>query len=396
LLLVHRNGVQIEGIQMNNLPLHKRGKTLFNRLSEFKTLTILAGFCIVITLVLLAIFRAKALGSNELLSVEPPVFNLGTIFQAQTISREFSLSNRSEQAIRIVAVKSTCSCTIVRNEVDEVIGKVILPGGHLMIPVDYSVRERKGPVSSFVSIFFGVTNDMQHLFEVQAHMEGVALPEFTLKPDTIDFGDLKPGEQCSKTVTFLPGQEKNLKISDPVSAVEAFRVSLQQKKEDLPEASWVAVITFKAPTNVIHQETLSEIVRFKTSSERVPQASIYVVGNVIPDVEITPTMIIVPSSGLVKGGQNELIIHTSQLSRIEHLISKGLNTSLDIQTSNNPATMDGWDKIHHLRIPNTLLAQAIGVDVELEVHSGADRIEARSVFVPIKSLYSPTKNEKNN
>jgi len=266
--------------------------------------------------------------------------------------------------------------------------EVIPPGGHLTIPVDYEVGEGTGPLSSLISIYVAATNAIEHLYEVQAHLKGTALPEFTTEPAMIDFGSLKPGEQSSKTVTFLPQNAKNLRISDPVSRVPEFQACMQQKKTDSSDAPSTAVITFHAPTNASRQETLSEVVRFKTSSKRVPTASIHVVGKIVPDVEIIPNMVVVPSSGLAEGGQTELTVRTSELSRVMHLTRKVRNASLDIQSSNNLATADARSKTHHLRIPNALLTQAIGVSVELEVHGGADRIEARSVFVPIKCLSS--------
>jgi len=189
-------------------------------------------------------------------------------------------------------------------------------------------------------------------------------------------------------VTFRAENARNLKVSDPVSSVQEFRVCMQQNKLDSSNVPLTAVITFKAPKNATRQETISEFVQFKTSSERVPKASIYVVGRIVPDVEIIPNMIIVPSSGLSDGGQVELTIRTGEPSHITNLTRKYLNTSLDIQSSNNLAAAAVWNKTHHLRIPNALLAQALGLNVKLEVHDGADRIEVRSVFIPIKSLYS--------
>jgi hypothetical protein len=350
-----------------------------------KVLTIVTGVGVLFMLILWQKSHTKALTVSDIVVVDPPVFDFGTVFQAQTISHSFSLFNRSDLVVCVVGIKTTCSCTAVG---DEVVGKIILPGKHLAIPVDYTVGDRKGPLSSFVSIFVIATNAIKDLYEVQAHMEGTALPEFTVEPDSVDFGSLKPGDQSSKIVTFRAGNAMNLKISDPVSNVQEFQVSMQQNKSNLSDVPPTAVITFQAPTNATRQETISEVVQFKTSSERVPKASIYVVGRIVPDVEIIPNMIIVPSSGLSEGGQVELTIRTGEPSHVLNLTRKYSNTSLDIQSSNNLTTADAWNKIHHLRIPNALLVQALGVGVELEVHDGADRIEARSVFVPIKSLYS--------
>lgn len=328
----------------------------------------------------------KTLNVVEIAAINPPIFDFGTVLQAQTISHSFALVNQSDRELCVVAIKPSCTCTVVR---DEALGKTIPPGGHLTIPVDFAVGERQGSVSSFVSIFVAATNAMKNLYEVQAHMQGNALPEFTIEPDAINFGSLKPGEQVSKTVAFMPGNAKNLEISDPVSTVKEFQVSLQKPPPNQSHSPWIAVITFRTPTNTIRQETLSDVMQFKTSSERVPKASLYVVARIIPDMEIIPDMIIVPSSGLSEGGQTELTVRTSEPSRVMHLTMKDQNASLDIQSSNNLATSDIWNKIHHLKIPNALLTQAIGVGVELEVHDGADRIEARSAFVPIKSLYLP-------
>lgn len=347
-------------------------------------LTICAGFGIITILAMWAMLRTNTPETARIVGIYPPVFDFGTVFQAQTINHQFSLSNLSEDVLCVVGIKTTCSCTVV--VADSLVGKTIPPRGALTIPVDYAVGEREGLVSSFVSVFVAATNAMDHLYQLQAQMRGNVLPEFVIVPASLDFGSLNPGEQFTQTVTFLPRDARNLKIFDPVSTVEAFRVVLQGKTSDSYDAPTTAAITFKAPTNATRQETLSADVQFATSSARIPKASIYVIGKVIPDVEILPSMVIVPSSGLDKSSYTELTIHTRRPSRVVHMTGQEPNTSPKGELFNDSATVDAWNKTHYLRVPNRSLEKALGVSVELNVHDGPDRIEARSVFVPIKSL----------
>jgi hypothetical protein len=323
--------------------------------------------------------------AHDIVSIIPPAFNFGTVLQSETIRHDFSLFNRSGKLLSVFAVRSDCACTVVHGEL---LGKTVRPGGILKFPVEYSVGDKKGFVSGNVSLFVCATNATDHLYEVQAHLEGYVLPEFVVEPDSLDFGTLKPGEQSSKTVTFLPQNARNLEISDPVSTVEAFQVSLSRTNPTLSQPPWTATITFRAPPSATRRETLSELVRFKTSSQRVPKACLYVVGRVSPDVEIIPDTIILPSSGLCPDAQTELTIRTRQPSRVTRPTTQDLSVPSITEVSNGAPMPSAWNAIHCLRIPNTLLAQSDGVILELQVHNGADRMEARSVFVPIKRLRS--------
>jgi hypothetical protein len=321
----------------------------------------------------------------EIVALYPEVYDFGTVFQAETLSYPFSLSNQSAAVLRVIRIETTCSCSTIA---ETLVGRTIPPRGSLTIPVEYAVGDREGPVSSFVSIFVAATNSMNHIYELQAHMKGTALPEFVIEPPMLDFGSLKPGERSAKTITFLPKQAKTLKIFPTAPIVNAFSISVQQTKSDHNYAPSTAVITFQAPTNAIQLQTLSADVDFATSSTRRPNASIYVVGRVVPDVQINPSMIIVPSPGLNNGECTELTLRTSQSSRVVRLgcTSEATHAPASIGASNHSPPLGTWNTLHHLRIPNSSLTKAIGVGVELEVHSAADRIEARSVYVPMKSL----------
>jgi Protein of unknown function (DUF1573) len=325
------------------------------------------------------------LKARDIVSIIPPAFNFGTVLQSQTIRHDFGLFNKGRQVLSVFAVGSDCACTVVR---DGLLGKTVRPGGILKFPVEYSVGDKKGFVSGTVSLFLCATNATDHLYEVRAHMEGYVLPEFVVEPNSLDFGTLKPGEQSSKTVTFLPQNARNLAILAPVSAVEAFQVSLSRTNPTLSQPTWTATITFRAPPNATRREMLSEVVRFKTSSQRAPEACVYVVGRVSPDVEIIPDTIILPSLGLCPDAQMELTIRTDQPSRVTRLTAQALTAPSITEGTNGVPVPSGWNGIHCLRIPNTLLAQSDGVNVELQVRNGADRMGARSVFVPIKRLRS--------
>ena len=50
----------------------------------------------------------------QIAALYPEVYDFGTVFQAETISHRFSLSNQSDRVLCVVAIKTSCSCRTCR------------------------------------------------------------------------------------------------------------------------------------------------------------------------------------------------------------------------------------------------------------------------------------------
>src|ERR1041385_3974615 len=152
---------------------------------------------------LLNVDRVRSGEKNEVpISFDHLVFNFGTILQTGQTQHEFRLINHSDASLRIVGLRTTCSCTTTA---EDLIGKRIKPHEAIRIPVTYDAGYRDGHVSSSVKVIVeGITNQ----YELEAVLEGEVCADFQLVPDDVDFGALKPGTEAVRTILCY---RKNMK-----------------------------------------------------------------------------------------------------------------------------------------------------------------------------------------
>ncbi|MBU6427362.1 DUF1573 domain-containing protein [Patescibacteria group bacterium] len=74
------------------------------------------------------------------ISFDPPSADLGVILQAQTLRRVFRLVNSSTNQVRLLGLRPSCGCTVVKEELR---GAVIPPYGSLGVPVEFHSEFRQ-------------------------------------------------------------------------------------------------------------------------------------------------------------------------------------------------------------------------------------------------------------
>ena len=65
------------------------------------------------------VFSSRAVETNALEFVQPEL-DLGTVTNGQIVSVSFVLTNRSDKAVKIVNVSTSCHCTVVEKSPDEI------------------------------------------------------------------------------------------------------------------------------------------------------------------------------------------------------------------------------------------------------------------------------------
>lgn len=341
---------------------------------------LLGGTIVAVLFLVSASFRPGRNHRNEtqLVSFDPPFIELGPALQDETLTYHLHLVNRSSDAMRILGLRASCNCTFINKDLTNT---TIPPHGSISVPVQYRTGSAIGPVASTLEALIGSKDSR---FYAQARLEGYIQPDFEFEPHSLNFGTLRPGEEATKTIRFAAGALKHLAISSPRSSQPEFTVTVRGSAAASAAQLPKMFITFKAPSNNCSQ-LLSGFVQADMSSKRVPHLVIPVSAQVIPELEITPDVIILPADAINQ--ESRFTIRTVIPSRIVRVVAATDLGSHEIPTfAGGTNVPPAWGLSHVRRVSNAALAGAKQLNFELEVRKGTARVEARSVPVSIKSL----------
>src|SRR2546425_6082409 len=86
--------------------------------------------------------RNSVVVQKQVVFFDPPAFDFGAVLQQQTIHHLFKLVNNSTNEMRIVGLRSSCSCTVLD---DKLVRRSVAPRDSLMIPVEFRSTTYEGP-----------------------------------------------------------------------------------------------------------------------------------------------------------------------------------------------------------------------------------------------------------
>jgi hypothetical protein len=146
--------------------------------------------------------------NTAILHFEPTMFDFGDAAQDQVIHKEFQLHNDGTNTVRIMGIRSSCHCTLVR---PEVIGKWIPPKSFLAVPAEFDTRSSEGEEVATIEVF--LESDRIRYY-AEAHIKGRVNPDFTVQPRAIELGCVIPGTKVTKEIRLIPNNLSALAISD--------------------------------------------------------------------------------------------------------------------------------------------------------------------------------------
>jgi len=319
----------------------------------------------------------------KVVSFNPPAFNFGTVLQQETVERMFKLVNPGTSTVQIIALRSTCNCTIIK---DKLAGMSISPGGSLPIPVEFTSGSQEGPVSSTVEVLLEYKGERQY---ARARLHGVVNADFTFLPRMVDFGSLAAGdEKAMETIDFHAGALNDFVIKSAQSSRSEYEVSFVNSRSNSLRVSVGERQQLKVlftPPNVNRSMVIAGTIDVQTSSERMPMIKIPVRASVRPNLEVSPEVVVFPN-GIVTG-ESRFKISTLQPSKI---VRVSIQTSAGLQELETAAMIsdssDDWVHTHVRRAANAALTDCERIDFELEVRTGIGRREARTVSVHVQRL----------
>lgn len=354
------------------------------RSSRVRLAGVVLGLCVVGALVAAVRFWSPPTGPggvgsrvnpSPVVEVVPPIFEVGTVLQAQTVQGIFELVNRSSNELRIVGMRSGCGCVSLSTGL---VGRVLRPQERCAIEVAYASGSGAGPFMHFVEVLLdgGGTR-----YRAEGLLRGEVRPDYIYGPMAVDFGTLYPGQAAVRQVVFRPYALEQLELSLRRLPAEPFAVELVKQ-----QLSNVISISFRAPAER-RSRTFSDTLWVETSSPRVPQVQIPVRARVVAEVEVVPSLLVLP--GTPPAGESHFTVLTKDPARVRQVVlqsGQGLVTAAARPAG--PEGLDAWAVRRRFWVSNVVLAAATQMVLELELQHGAGRPEARSVSVPVIRLRS--------
>lgn len=224
-------------------------------------------------------------------------FDFGRVDSGDSIAHAFTFRNEGQTDLTIKQVRSSCGCTAVL-----VTDKTIEPGKSGEINTTFKTKGYQGRVTKTVRV---QTDDPDNP-NITLKISGTIVAEVMMEPRSVNFGNIKSGEEAVREVTlsFAPG--KTISIKDLSSTSAFFKVETQPLDEG--EEGVVVRITADRALPIGRN---TERITILTSSERMGTLQIPVYAFVQGDIAISPQILSFRKSGSTGLTSRTLTVATS-------------------------------------------------------------------------------------
>jgi hypothetical protein len=156
------------------------------------------------------------------LQVREPGFDFGEVFQGDKVLHVYQFSNQGDQDLLIDRVSSSCGCTAVL-----VSSKNVPPGARGELQANFDSSRFRGEVSKTIYLY---SNDPARPV-MQLHLQGKVLEIVDVKPNQVNFGEVKAKQPVAATVILRNVSNKSLTLGGP-------RTTATELKVKMPRASF--------------------------------------------------------------------------------------------------------------------------------------------------------------
>jgi hypothetical protein len=154
----------------------------------------------------------------EGLHPRPAVQVLGRVRQGEKYPVIFHLSNRFKEAVRIVEVVRSCTCTAA-----QVRQAALAPGEETEVEVIWESNGSRGPVTA--ELWVGYERGEPAVREyVPLRLEAEVLPDIRYEPEQLVF---VRGREETQVIRFFPGEEAAVRVLSASCDHKAFTVKLR-------------------------------------------------------------------------------------------------------------------------------------------------------------------------
>lgn len=306
--------------------------------------------------------------------------NFGQHRQEETLSHVFSLLNNTERPVRIVELRTSCTCTVAGRA--ESGSSTVPPGERVEIPVSLTTSGAQDVATGRVTVRYCDAEDQQSELrgEVAVAVRADILPDYRIIPATVDFGviDGLTTQRVSRTVRIDPVAKSELHVTEARSTAEFLSCHISPGTDG--RTGCLLDVTVDA-SGLSQDCDLNGLIIVSTNSERVPQASIRVHGRYAAPVSVEPRAVVISSAeqGVVRRG---IRIRTVQPSRV---LQAGAGTEDRIRVEWSAEQVGGEHLLHVDVSPcqETALNAELRVVVDVSGDVADGDVIRREVVVPV-------------
>jgi hypothetical protein len=233
--------------------------------------------------------------------------NFGTVAAGAKAECAFRFTNKYLYDVRIARVRSSCGCSDVRVTKD-----ALATYESSEVVASVNSKRLRGRQGSTLTVVF----DKPRYAEVQLKVTVYIRGDIVLAPKGLDFGEVKPGEEASRTLTVTRYGNADWSITDILGATNHLECELNEPTRSGNRVSYslTARLTERTPPGDLRTQLL--LVTDDTRAERIP---VMVEGIVRPPLSVAPATLFLGSLRPGQSVNKRLVVRASKPFRVQEI-----------------------------------------------------------------------------
>ena len=218
-------------------------------------------------------------GQGPKVEFASPNHDFGEQWVGGQMKHTFEVKNIGDKPLKILNVKPSCGCTLAGK-----FDRVIEPGGIGKIPVSVNSAKLFGKFKKTIRV---TTNDPKNQ-NATLSIAGVIKHYVTVKPNRVNFRQLKPAEEKDFTLKLTNNGEQPLELTLSKPQIGAsFTAEIVEK---VPGQEFELIVHAKPPYK---EGRLSGSVNLKTNNPKQADLKIIVSGTALARLDIKPKQLVI-------------------------------------------------------------------------------------------------------
>ena len=313
---------------------------------------------------------------DGLVAFDPPHHDLGVLFQNVHRIANFKLVNNSNDAVELVSVRTSCSCSVPP---DGLQGKVLMPGDVINVPIRFDSGARSGNVISDSDFRLKSRNYQGKYSVVRATIIADIVKSIACEPNHVHFGTLRPGEISNKTVEIASYDDDSLELISWNSDFDFLSANLVKRAS----GSWVGDLQLYGK-DVQYAIPVFGVLSISTSNERVPVLRISCSAIIAPEIEVVPTGLVLVDNGMP---YHKLRVRSTKSTSVQRITANSHRGNRNVDhTVRSVESANAWASEHRISLRSDEIDDASSLTVHLGFTGRSVENEATTVSVGIHCL----------
>ena len=220
--------------------------------------------------------------------------DFGEVKQNAQLRHDFVLTNNVDVPIRIVGMKSSCSCTWSEGN-DRFVGSEIAPKQKIDIPIFLNTGTLQDKASGQIAIIYRYQSDDPKWSgddSLTLEVSGTLLPDYRIEPLDLSFGEIHALETQTAKRSFrvTPVQRESLEILDIKSSSNLYTTNILSSGKEGYEVE----VTFDG-SSLANSETVGGHLIIETDSQTVPRGLVTLAATYLAPLTAEPSFILISS-----------------------------------------------------------------------------------------------------